>query len=126
MIQTPRESVKTPGTIRKPPYGRSASMILAMALNAAIEFVPLLSCVKLPTLAPWLFSVWLALKLARVDLLSKNVRAVAFVVIVVFSLVSSLYLVSVWVVVKLAHPHKISTGNTIRILFMPDLASNTG
>ena len=53
------------------------------ALTVAAVFVPPASCVRLPTLASCEDADWRALKFASDDLLSQNVKAEAFVVIVV-------------------------------------------
>lgn len=53
-----------------------------MCPRACTVLVGLASWLSEPTLADWLLSVWVALKLASADFASKNVVAVAFVVIV--------------------------------------------
>ncbi len=86
----PRRDVRTlTGTLAEllegPKPGESADDYLMVTLKdrgALLDpMVDVASWLNEPTEAPWVLSVWLALKFARAARLSKNVRLVAFVVI---------------------------------------------
>ena len=62
-------------------YLGSASTIPRISFRTVTALVPLLSLFSAPTVADWVLSVWVALKFARAERASQNVRAVAFVVI---------------------------------------------
>src|SRR3990167_5842400 len=85
---------------------------------SSTEFVPLDDWLRPPTVADCVLSVWDALNEASADDESKNVTALAFVVIVRASLLPSGFVMvetSVWTVTNRAQPLRSSSGASSRI-----------